>query len=371
MKAYLTYFGYFGWLLLLYYISVKQRYFVTKQEHVDDKTVTRYNWAFALLAVAPLIYMTATRGYIGDTINYRKSFLETPLSFSAIPSYVQTLSKDQAYYAFAAVMHTILGDRPVVYFGIVAIIQVLCMTKTLRKYSPYLLTAFFIFVASTDYLSYMQNGIRQFIAVCIIFACSDWIFQKKYVLAVLSVIVAAQFHQSALLMIPVIFIVQGKPWNKSTVFFMFVALTAVFFVDRFTDILDSLLSETQYSNVVSDWTSWSDNGTNPLRVLVYCVPMIGSLICLPYIREADDPMINVCVNMSVITAGLYLISMVTSGVFIGRLPIYTALYSNCILLPWEIEHSFSKDSAKLIRFVMFVAFLFFYYYQIHFTWSMI
>ena len=371
MKAYLTYFGYFGWLLLLAYVQRQVPRLVTKQEHIQNKTVTRYNWFFSVFAVAPLVYLTATRGYIGDTGNYRKSFMNSPTSFSAIPSYIQTIRKDRAYYAFAAAMHTILGNRPVVYFGIVAIIQVVCMTKTLRKYTPYLLTAFFIFVASSDCLSYMYNGIRQFIAVCIIFAFSDWIFQKKYVLAVLAVIVAAQFHQSALLMLPVIFIVQGKPWNKSTVFFMFIALAAVFFVDRFTDILDSLLSETQYSNVVSDWTSWSDNGTNPLRVLVYCVPMIGSLICLPYIREADDPMINVCVNMSVITAGLYLISMVTSGVFIGRLPIYTALYSNCILLPWEIEHSFSKDSAKLLRFVMILAFLFFYYYQLHFTWSMV
>lgn len=371
MRDYITYFGYFGWLVLLAYIKNQLPRLVTKQEHVQGKIVTRYNWIIALLAAAPLVYMAAKRGDIGDTVNYRNSFRNSPLSFSAIPSYIDTIGKDKAYYAVAAVLHVILGNRPVVYFGIIALFQAFCMAKTLRKYTPYLLTAFFIFVASTDFLSYMYNGIRQFVAVCIIFVCSDWIFEKKYVLAALAIFIAAMFHRSALLMLPVLFIVQGKPWNKKTVGALALALLAVFFVDRFTGILDDLLSETQYANVVSDWTSWNDNGTNPLRVLVYCVPMIGSLICLPFIREADDPVINICVNMATITAGLYLVSMVTSGVFIGRLPIYTALYSNCILLPWEIEHAFNRESARLIRLTMYLAFLFFYYYQIHFIWHML
>ena len=182
---------------------------------------------------------------------------------------------------------------------------------------------------------------------------------------------ASQFHQSALVMIPVIFIVQGKPWNKSTVMILFGTILALVFVDRFTNILDNMLSETQYSNVVEDWTSINDNGTNPLRVLVYSMPAILSLLGLPFIREADDHVVNVCVNMSIITASLYLISMVTSGIFMGRLPIYTSLYSNCILLPWEIESFFSRKSASFMRTMMFILFLLFYYYQVHLTWGLI
>lgn len=371
MSAYITHFGYFGWLVLLSYAQNRLHRQVTRQENVNGDTVTRYTWLFALLAIVPLIYLTAYRSDIGDTYNYRISFRDAASSFGTIPSYMNTISKDRAFYFFSAVWRTILGYRPVVYFGIVAIFQLLCMVRTLRKYTPYLLTAMFIFVASTDYISYMQNGIRQFIAVCIIFLCSDWIFQKKYILAAISVIIASQFHQSALLMLPVIFIVQGEPWNKNTFAFLFGAIIAVAFVNQFTDILERLLSETQYANIVSDWTSWDDQGTNPLRVLVYCVPTVLSLVGLRYIREVNDPVINVCVNMSVISAGLYIVSMVTSGIFIGRLPIYVCLYSNCILLPWEIDNIFSVRSARIVRLLMIVLFLFFYYYQVHFVWAMV
>jgi ATP-dependent Clp protease ATP-binding subunit ClpX len=53
--------------------------------------------------------------------------------------------------------------------------------------------------------------------------------------------------------------------------------------------------------------------------------MLLSMLGSSYIRDVDNPVVNVCVNMSIITAGLYLISMVTSGVFIGRLPIIFSL----------------------------------------------
>jgi len=371
MNAYLTYFGYFGWLILLAYFANRERYLVTKQEHIDGRTVTRFTWIFALLAAAPLAYLAAKRGNIGDTYNYRQTFRNAVTSFNAIPNYVNGLKKDKGFYLLVALLRIILGYRPVVYFGIIAAFQILCFTRTIRKYTPYLIISFFIFVASTDYLSFMQNGVRQFMAVCIIFACSDWIFERKYIRAVFAVLVASQFHQSALLMLPVIFIVQGEPWNKSTVMVLFATVLVLFFVDRFTDILEGLLSETQYSNVIDDWTSSNDTGTNPIRVLVYSVPMVLSLLGLSYIREENDPVINVCVNMSIISAGLYLIAMVTSGIFVGRLPIYVCLYSNCILLPWEIDHFFSKQSGQLIKSVMIVLFILFYFYQIHFTWGLV
>lgn len=86
-----------------------------------------------------------------------------------------------------------------------------------------------------------------------------------------------------------------------------------------------MLEEIQYQNVVSDWQSWHDDGTNLLRVLVYNVPAVLSLVGLKYIHLGKSSVINVCTNMSIATAGFYMISMFTSGIFIGRLPIYFSL----------------------------------------------
>ena len=71
--------------------------------------------------------------------------------------------------------------------------------------------------------------------------------------------------------------------------------------------------------------------------------------------------------MSIITAGIYVISMVTSGIYIGRLPIYTSLF-NYILLPWELDEMFSFSTRKLMYMIMILSYMVFYYVQMHLTW---
>ena len=206
-------------------------------------------------------------------------------------------------------------------------------------------------------------------AVTIIFAATSLMLRKKYVPLFLVILFASLFHQSALLMIPIVLIAQGKAWNTRTLLFIAAAVVAVLFVDRFTDFLDTALEETQYANVVSDYTSWNDDGTNPIRVLVYSVPAILAFIGRKRIKYEDNQLINLCANFSLITAGLYLVSMVTSGIFLGRIPIYTSLYSY-ILLPWEIESLFTRESRVLMYVAMIAGYLGFYYYQMHITWGL-
>ena len=88
MNAYLTYYGYFGWLVLLAYIQNQLPRIVTKQERIRNRTVTRYNWVFAFLAAAPLVYLAAKRGRFVDTGMYIRSFQNAPSSFRAIPDYL-------------------------------------------------------------------------------------------------------------------------------------------------------------------------------------------------------------------------------------------------------------------------------------------
>ena len=232
-----------------------------------------------------------------------------------------------------------------------------------KKYSSNYALSIFLFIASTDYVSWMYNGIRQFTAVTITLFAFKYILENRKVPAIIIILFASLFHGTALLLIPFVFIAQGEALNKKTVMFIMATLVAVMFIDKFTPILDEMLQETQYQNVVSDWTEWGDDGTNILRVLVYAVPTILSLVGLKYVRFENNKLINICVNMSIVSTGLYVISMVTSGIFIGRLPIYFSLY-NYILLPWEIENMFEKKSARLVYIILFLFYMVFYMYSV-------
>ena len=73
--------------------------------------------------------------------------------------------------------------------------------------------------------------------------------------------------------------------------------------------------------------------------------------------------------MSLIAAFAYILSGFTSGLFLGRIPIYFSLY-NYILIPWIIEKTFTKNSVKIIYIVLIILYMLFYYYQVHITWGL-
>ena len=110
----------------------------------------------------------------------------------------------------------------------------------------------------------MFNGMRQFIAVCLCFACTSLMLKKKYMPMILLILLAST--------------IQGKASNKKTIFLIAMTLLAIVFVERFTSLLDILTDGTQYEGFLDSEVMVNDNGTNPIRVLVFSVPAIISFM---------------------------------------------------------------------------------------------
>jgi len=334
-----------------------------RRENVLGKQERRATKMYAWALMLPLIALAVMRSnHFGDTPAYIDDFWSIPGSMSGKLEYIRSHTKDTGFYAMGALVSIFAGRHFKYFFLLIALVQGYALVKVYRKYSDDYWLAIFVFVATTDYLSWMYNGIRQFFAVAITFMAAESVFKRKYMKAGLIFLFASLFHQSALMMIPIMFIAQGRPWNWKTMLVILGTIFVMSFTGVFTETLDSVLANTQYRNVVSDWRGIADNGTNPLRVLVYSVPALLSLLCRRKIIKEGGRVIQVACNMSIIAAALYLVSMVTSGVYIGRLPIYCSLYANGILLPWELRHVYGKA----VKMMAVVCYLGFYLIQIGF-----
>lgn len=347
-------------------------FFPRRQEIVLGVRERRWTIPAALLAISPYLIWSGFRNdSFGDSGAYRRTFLEAPSQLSSLAQYISDASKDKGFAAFNVVFKSIFGSSDIAFFLVIAAIQLIIFALICRKYSSNYWVSLFLFVASAEYISWCHNGVRQFLAVSIIFAGLPLLLKKKYVPLICLILIASTLHGSALLMLPIIFIVQGKAWNKKTLLCIAAAIVALLFVDRFTNVLDLMMSNTQYSNMVTDWKEWNDDGTNPIRVLVYSIPMIFSIVGFRQIKSADDNLVNILTNFSILTFSIALVSMATSGIFIGRLIIYPAMYSSFLLLPWEIEHLFTKKSTQLIKVAMIVGYIGFFFYQMHISWGLI
>lgn len=364
--------GMFQWYLFILIFAVGLFANITGQVYNDNsygQREQRYGWFPVFAILIPLIYFAGTRDDMGfgDTSAYRMGFHSLPSSLDGLSGYFTENSKGKGFTVFSVIIKAIIGNRDVFYFSLIATLCLTCVVWVYKKYSCNFIITMFLFVASGDYIQWTYNGIRQFLAVSLIFACTGLLLKKKYMPIIVVILLASTIHISALIMLPIIFIVQGKSFNKRTILFLFVMLMAIAFIDQFTNIITNIMENTQYSGEVNQFLS--TEGTSAQRVFVYSIPAFIALLFKKRIEIADNPLINIASNMSIATLGFMFLSAFSSGLFLGRLAIFTSLY-NYILLTWEIENIFTKKSAKLIYSVMIVCYLMFYYYQVVITWGL-
>lgn len=365
------------WWLLVWVFAVGGLLAISipkKLELIDKKKgiyEERWSWIPAIILAVPYVIWAGYRQWVGDTEVYRRTFFDVPSFFNGIGDYMQTVQKDEGFTILTSIMKTFIGNSDVWFFLIIAAFQIFSVVYIYRKYSTNFFLSFLLFIISADYVSWCMNGMRQFIAVTIIFLCTGLILKKKYIPLIIIILLASTIHGSAILMLPVVFIVQGEAFSKKTIIALIVSVVVIIFAGQFFEALNGALQDTQYSTTINDEVWESSEGTNIIRVLVYAVPSIMAFFFRKKISESDNKLINISVNMSCISTALYAISSVSSGIYIGRLPIYMSLY-NYILLPWILKYMIEdKRTQDTLYFCMIFAYLIFFYYQMHSVWGLL
>ena len=360
----------FWWILIWPFLFGLLSLIINMQhdEVVDGERCVRWHIFAACALVVPLVIWAGWRKGFVDTETYRAIFKGMPTDANQIGPYMETVTKGYGFYFLELCFKCFISNSDVAFFTVIAVIQIICLVYVYRKYSIDYWFSLFLFIASTDYLAWMHNGIRQFLAVSILFLCVPMIAKKKYVLPVILVLLASLIHSASLIFLPVIFIVNGISWNLRTMAFLLGIVVAVLFVDRITGFLTEAMRDTAYEGDIEFLQN--DDGTNILRVLFYSVPTIMAWFFRPYIEQEENPLINVCVNLSIVSTGFYIFSFFSSGILMGSIPIYFSL-SNYILIPWLMEKVFDHDSAVLLKVIFIAVYSLFFIYQCGPVWGLL
>mgnify|MGYP003299977188 CR=1 FL=1 len=141
----------------------------------------RYGWMTVLAVAIPLIYVAGIRKNItwGDTSAYKIMFNNLPDSLGGLSGFFTEESKDKGFTVLSVVLKSIFGNNQIIYFTLIAAVCILCVAWVYKEYSCNFFISMFLFVASADYLQWAFNGMRQFIAIAVSFACIKLILDKK------------------------------------------------------------------------------------------------------------------------------------------------------------------------------------------------
>ncbi|EEK77696.1 EpsG family protein [Bacillus cereus] len=305
------------------------------------------NQFLILMAALSLILVSGLRTNIGDTYFYMHAYNVTEFNWE----YIQN-NKDKGFYIFQMILKRYTDDPQAMVF-ITALITNVLIVLTLYKYSRLVEISLYVYITSGMYLVSM-NGIRQYLAAAIIFAATKYIFDGNWKMYILIVLIASTFHQSALVLIPLYFLIRRRAWSGITFLLLFLAVLIVIGFNQFTEVLFKTIEDTQYGQ----YKEFHEGGANILRVAVDSVPLILAYIGRDRLREIF-PKCDYIVNMALLGTVFMFIS--TQNWIFARFSIYFGLYQ-LILIAWVIK-LFTKKDQKLIYYSILVCYFIYFVYE--------
>ena len=213
----------------------------------------------------------------------------------------------------------------------------------------------FLFIATT-FFTYLINGMRQFICISIVFACTHWIVERRYIRFIILVVLLSFIHFSVVVMIPVCLFVNAKPWSWRMVLLILATVLVGVLFDRLLPYISYL-------------SPGSGAGSSITRLIIALIPAGLALLGRKTVEEEGNRLIDLCVNMSVINLLLFFIATLTNGMVIGRVAAYFNIY-NLLLLPWLLNHLFTDSSRVFLKAACVVLYTGYFYYQMVVVWHL-
>lgn len=345
--------------LVLSYVLLFFAYKKTKfTGFVNGEEVYKTPNMLVLLPVAYIALFVCLRDEVLDTYFYIGDFKNMPTNWLAINQYNEA-SGSNGFHTIMALFKMYVSENYYLWLSFMAVVSLYTLIRFYRKHSCNFAFTFFLFVSSTTF-TWLINGARQFLAACVLVGFVDWLIygtKKQKILYFIVAVWLTSIHSSVWFVIPLIYICsRGKLLDK---WMVLVTIGAILGTLLMGDILEAA------SGVMNkDYDMSEENGSSVIRLFIAAVPLTLVLLKLRKIRNDATPIITYSINMSLVGVCFYFASTFSSGILVGRMPIYFTIY-NYILLPWLLKRYYNKI---FIVVTCILCYTFYFYFQMCFAW---
>lgn len=303
---------------------------------------------YSILVALILIFVSGLRNGIGDTIFYKHSYsllVQDPSQFK--------FDGDFALNLLSLFLIEISTDPQILIFT-VALITNLINIIMFNKYRSYLELQVYMYITSGYYMVTM-NGIRQCLAAALLFSCTQLLINGRFKTYCICVMLISTFHQSALMLIPMYFIVRKEAWSEQMIVFIGLAVIGVLAYDIISPIIFKALEGTSYG----DYSEFNEGGSSAMRTIVNSVPVILAYLKRDELKE-KWPESNIFINISIIN--LIFVALGMFNWIFNRFTLYLQLY-NFILVPYLIKECFKGKEKRMLYFSLLICYFIFFFYE--------
>ncbi|MEG0307071.1 MAG: EpsG family protein [Clostridium sp.] len=341
----------------VFYLTLISTYIFSLLARIGRKRSEKAGLFFVIIIIAILSLVSGLRSGIGDTGMYKHLYTLIGPGYDAKGGY------EPGFILFLKILKGISSDPQFMLMVTSIIINVLNI-NTIYKYSKdsYFELGIFMYITSGYYIVTM-NGIRQSLAAAIIFWGTKYIINGDFKRFMILILLMSTIHNSALIYIPIYFVVRAKAWERTTNILFGLTLVGLFLYQPVMTIGMKLLGSTRYA----DYASFNEGGANILRIAIFIVPVLLAYLKRDVIKEKWEYG-DVFVNMNIICLIIMLFS--SFNWIFARFTMYFQLYS-FILLPYIIKNCLVGKERRLIYLGLIGGYFIFFYYDQVITMNMV
>lgn len=324
-------------------------------DSVKSKSSANTELRIAFFTLFPLLIFLSFRDNVLDTYGYIIQFDEIPRSWNK--TNFEVYSNNGIVFIYLATTIKILFQcNHYLWFFILALINLYCITKVCVKNSPNLSFSIFLFIAGASF-TWCLNGTRQFLAVTVLFYFTYLLLKDKFkdkLLYIVIIIGLSYVHSSAIFLIPIVAVISSKRlFGPRMILIVIATLVGTYFSDSVFDSAIEVMGK-QYTSINAD-----GRGSSVLRLLFTLVPIIIVLFDYRHIKRIAPPSIILGINMCLVGACFMFVSTFTNGILIGRMPGYFNIYA-LYVIPWLVYNCFGKNR-RLIFVIFIIVYIIWFY----------
>lgn len=317
-----------------------------------------------ILPIAFFTVFVACRKTIGDTFFYMHSFNLMPDYNPVKIEYFFT-----GMFGFFQNIIRNMTDEPQWLIAFASVFSIPVPLIILYKYCPRFEMAIFMFVAFS-YLGGAMNGMRQYMAASIVLLGTKYLFSMKkgdFIKYAIFVLLAYCMHNSAIIMLPLYFVVRRRAWQLSSYLITLGSVILVIVFDTILPTFLSVLEQTSYSNYSENgwFTSGQEGGSSLIRLIFTLYPLVVAFLNKDRLKMLGH-IGDILTNIAFVEAAIYIIS-IYNWIF-ARIAIYLSIYFMLFTI-WVVNYAVKPKDRTL--FVLLTIFIFFLYSRMDsFTISM-
>lgn len=296
------------------------------------------------------------RTQYNDTPMYVASFIEAPTPqeyFKTKPD----LFDYPLFYGFQSFFRHYISDNYHLFFLVIAFFTNGSFICFFKKNSDNFAFTILLYFALGIY-TFTMAAMKQCLSMAFLVIALNALIDKKYVKFYIFVFIAMLIHAYAILF-AILPLFTKKPWTLLTycaiIGVVFVVFTFESTIVAYLDFTDDVGKDLSKEYIIDT------AGINLLRLAVYAVSPIISLLYLDLLNDNYTRSKNLMMNVSLLSFLIMALGLSGGSNFFGRAAVYFVPGTLCIM-PWLVNEIFSDESKNIGNCIVGGAYLLFFIY---------